>query len=486
MSRNKRYETIVIGTGIGGLFAAALMAKRGISILILKEKGYEPYLEKSGYRFVPFSNFTEKNLSKKLIELVFEELEISSSFSSIHLEESEKSKEVYYQVILPENRIDVLNNKEIFETELKREFKSEIKRILKFYDEIGDFRTILRNIKSTEVPAEFFPLRKYNPLRNWFLNIFFKRKDVRKRLVSFSEEFREFIKLQLISHGNLLSDQFSLLISTYILTRGVEGIDKSIDIERLKSKIINKYLDSGGEIEEIEKIKNIERRFKERFLINLSEEDRVLESKFLILNCPFRNILSFMKDEKGRIFKWKSLIRPYYVILPSFLGIQEKVVPVGMKDLIVSIFNPKRSYENGNLIYLSLSPKGNEEMAPRNKRALVVEYLIPFKNLNSRQKNYKKDLMTHLNHIIPFLEDYIDFIDFDWAEEQLSFWSYPHFIYGNAFNFDWRSGIIPNRFLKNLFFVGKENFPYLGLEGEIISGYITARQILNQLQFSKS
>jgi hypothetical protein len=33
---------------------------------------------------------------------------------------------------------------------------------------------------------------------------------------------------------------------------------------------------------------------------------------------------------------------------------------------------------------------------------------------------------------------------------------------------------------KNVYFVGKENFPYLGLEGEIFSGFMVAQQILEK------
>ena len=85
--------------------------------------------------------------------------------------------------------------------------------------------------------------------------------------------------------------------------------------------------------------------------------------------------------------------------------------------------------------------------------------------------------MKHLCHLIPFLENHIEFIDSDWGNELIRHWSYPHFIYESAFDYHWREGLVPTRISKNLYLAGNENFPYLGLEGEALSGWMVAREI---------
>jgi hypothetical protein len=35
---------------------------------------------------------------------------------------------------------------------------------------------------------------------------------------------------------------------------------------------------------------------------------------------------------------------------------------------------------------------------------------------------------------------------------------------------------------KNLYFIGKENFPYLGLEGEILGGWRVGKEILKKYE----
>jgi hypothetical protein len=88
--------------------------------------------------------------------------------------------------------------------------------------------------------------------------------------------------------------------------------------------------------------------------------------------------------------------------------------------------------------------------------------------------------MKHVNYLFPFLERFLEFADFDWTREQGGRWSYPHLLYEAAGEFDWREGLVPNRLSKDLYFIGKENFPYLGLEGEVLNGLRVAHEMLEK------
>ena len=88
--------------------------------------------------------------------------------------------------------------------------------------------------------------------------------------------------------------------------------------------------------------------------------------------------------------------------------------------------------------------------------------------------------MKHLFHLFPFLENYIEFVDFQWVSDHFSKWSYSHFLYESTSDFYWREGVVPIRMSKNMYFIGKENFPYRGLGGQVFSGLTVARQILKK------
>jgi hypothetical protein len=180
--------------------------------------------------------------------------------------------------------------------------------------------------------------------------------------------------------------------------------------------------------------------------------------------------------------KWILRIRPRYIVLPFFMGIREEVVPVGMENLLVSSTDLDKPPGKGNLVFVALSPRGDEMQAPEGRRALIAGSLLPYEEIDTVRNQdalaeHWNAVLEHLRRIIPFLEDHIEFIDADWMRDQVLCWSYPHFFYETRSPLRWRTGIVPTRFSREIYFVGKENFPYLGLEGEVLAGLMAGTQI---------
>jgi phytoene dehydrogenase-like protein len=254
-----------------------------------------------------------------------------------------------------------------------------------------------------------------------------------------------------------------------------------IDLERLKEKISKTFCQSGGRMEEVDGIEKIDRGWRRGFALMRKGEQGVVTSKCLILNSPLRSLSSILGKRKKWGSQWEEKIQPRYLLVPFFLGIHEKVVPVGMRDLLVSIFDLDRPYEEGNVLFIALSQKGDESDAPEGRRALTVESLVPIEKWKkSSMDEHQEKVLDHLRYLFPFLNEHMEFMEGGWADEQSSCWSYPHFIYETPSDFNWREGIVPHRLSRNLYFVGKENFPYLGLEAEVMSGLIVAKQILGK------
>ncbi|MGZ3604815.1 MAG: FAD-dependent oxidoreductase, partial [Thermodesulfobacteriota bacterium] len=187
-------------------------------------------------------------------------------------------------------------------------------------------------------------------------------------------------------------------------------------------------------------------------------------------------------DKKTKeLSKWQKKVKPMYVMIPLFLGIREKGIPVGMKDLLISILDLEKPYDDGNVLFLSLSAKGDETRAPEGKRALTVESLMNAEKWGQTLLvDYQQGVMKHLCHLFPFLESEIEFVDFKWASDHIRRWSYPHFLYEATSDFRWVEEVIPTRMTRNIYFVGKENFPPWGLAGEIFSGLTVAQRILKK------
>jgi phytoene dehydrogenase-like protein len=480
------YDVIVLGSGPGGLIAGALLARKNHSVLLLRERGYQTSYDRAGYRFSPFSNFSEMRLRPSLVQKVSRELGLpfqdgnSEEDSSVREDHGKSQRKVPFQVILPKARIDLFDEPSLLQMEWKREFRDELAQIGAFYEELELIQGLLRTEKNRDTSA-FFPIKRRAFIQKW-LSFLSTNYGTNKRLNSLSKEFKEFVHLQLISLGNFFSDTFPVPLTAHLLLHEERGEWVShMDLDGLEERLFDSFLRSEGEIEEIEKAERIEKGWKKGFTLSVEGDRRVFQSKFLILNSPLHFFSDILGNEKKSVSKWLMKIQPKYLLFPCFFGISEKVVPVGMGDLLVSMLDFGKPYEEGNVLFLSLSPKGDETAAPDGRRALTVQSLIPFGSWSQAAlTSHQESVMSHLNHLIPFLDRYLEFTDFEWAHEQLGRWSYPHFLYETTRAFNWREGVIPTELSNDLYFTGKENFPYLGLEGEVLSGLMAAEQILKK------
>ena len=484
-------EIIIIGCGLGGLVAGTLLSKRNHSVLLLKESGYQRSHREKGYRFVPFSSLSEKRLKPTFLQKVSQTLNLPLLTISPEEQGRDKSElniqkqKVAFQVILPRARVDLYSQRSQFQRELSREFPKEVIQIEGFYKEMENLRHLLVKMKIKEGPRSLFPFRPHSLIKRWLPFQLISKGGIDERLLPFSTEFRQFIQLQLISWGNLFLDRFPLALTAYVLLSNEESSEliSSLDIEEYEEKLLEGFVQAGGRVEEIERVERISKKWRRGFIVSLEGGRRVFRSKLLILNSPLHRLSNLMNGREKRLLRWEKRIQPRYVLLPFFLGIREKVIPAGMRDLLISVLDLKKPFDGGNFLLLSLSPKGDETNAPEGRRALTVESLVLFEDWDRTSLvEHQKKVMRHLEHLFPFLDRYIDFTDFNWASEQVPRWSYSHFLYKTTSNFHWREGVVPTRISKNLHFIGKENFPYLGLEGEVFGGLMVAEQILKRYQ----
>ena len=484
--KKDKYEIIIVGSGLGGLVAGTLLAREKRSVILLREKGYQPHFSRDRYQFIPFSNFSERCLNPSLVKRLVQRLDLTPGREFEGRDEnvpgrSAKGKaHVSFQVLLPKARIDLSPERSFLEREWKREFRSEVPRLEKFYDELG---ALVNRWKDKEEKDPFFPVKFPSPFEALFPLFSSSKRSGDRMLSSFSQEFRMFVRLQLISRGNFCFDRFPASLAAYLMMGGEQDpCGPSVNSNELEHMILRKFSESGGLIEEIEGVDKVDGGSRKDVSVSLKEDRKPFQSQFLIFNSPI-HALKHLRGEGGNpLAKWRQRIQPKYILLPCFIGIREKAVPVGMKDLLVSVIDLDKPPEKGNLILMTLSPKEDETQAPEGRRALIVGSLLPYEEFDAvRSRNafvdHQRAVINHLSHIIPFLEDHIEFIDFDWTKDQTLCWSYPHFLYEIRFQNRWRHGVVPTRLSRRVYFSGKENFPYLGLEGEILAGLIVGTQI---------
>src|SRR4030042_160596 len=194
----------------------------------------------------------------------------------------------------------------MLEMELKREFPKEVAQIENFYNEMEELQDLLKKEKAKEGPGSVFPIQPRSLIKRWWPFKALSEGRMDERFASFSREFREFIQLQLISWGNLYSDQFPISLANYILFHdGKDEWELEIDLESLKEKVLEKYFQSGGKIEEIEGVERLGRGWRKGVTLSLKGDERAFRSKFLIFNFPLHR-LSTLLGKKGRLLSKRS------------------------------------------------------------------------------------------------------------------------------------------------------------------------------------
>lgn len=488
MKQNQNeYEVLIIGSGLAGLISAVLLAKENLSVLILREEGYSSSYQRGGYRFQSFSNFSEKRIGLNLLKRLSQRLDIpfiqgqGEFLDDTKVNIKNQDQEVGLQVILPNGRIDISGERVLFEREMEREFPKEVENIRGLYDRIENFGKDLENLDTKATQGHMFPF-KPSSWRRWVSFDSFQKGDVDKKPLSFSKEFREFLKLQIISLSNLFSDRLPIASIYYLISKWMKDryvID--IGLEDFNNNILEKFLKLGGGIEEIKGIERLELNGERGIKTIFGSEGRRFRSRYLILNLPLCGLKKLLSDRPKFLSKLGKRIYPIYTIIPAFIGIKEEVVPVGMQRLIVSLRDLGRDYGMGNLLFIYLSQKNDEIYAPEGKRALTVQSVISHGRWNQDFIiEHRKGVKEHLEYLFPFIEEFIEFIDWNWVEDHYSCWSYPHFIYETDRDFKWREGIIPTRLSERVYFLGKENFPYIGLEGEVRGGFMVGEEIIKE------
>jgi C-3',4' desaturase CrtD len=182
------YEVVVVGGGIGGLTAAALLAARGVKVCLIEKEsrvgGCAASFQKFGYDFEPGAGLYASWQQGEIHERVFAELPVAPP-------------EVYplspaYVVRLPDRaEVWLTENTEEFEEGLRACFPECAEAAVNFYRELAPLSEALRgNTRPAPVPATSD--EQISPLILSAMN-----HAVAQHLTQTSQRFRRFIDAQL-------------------------------------------------------------------------------------------------------------------------------------------------------------------------------------------------------------------------------------------------------------------------------------------------
>ncbi len=345
-----KYDVAVIGAGIAGLAAAALLRRSGKNVVILdpadRAGGVVASAEAEGFRFT----------SGPVLTYGFEQGgAFSTLYAALGLGREAERIAPFYQVILPDRRITVSPDHQETLEELRREFPGEIDTAAEL------FRTV------SELARKGAKRRFSSSIQ--------KRRSAGNFLKSYqcSRELTAFFAVQSLFFYGLSLDHLSLELLVRLIDSAPFPLPGGFN--RVADRLLSAFQMSGGTWLPTEPCPEF--LLQAGRVAGLRTTRDIIESRNVLVNFPIGRFASVL-----------------------FLGIQEEVVPVGMLPSVIGISDYDRPEE---FFSLSLSTEEDKDAAPRGMRALSAS----FPPSATASAESPADLVDRISAVIPFLEDFL-------------------------------------------------------------------------------
>lgn len=396
MTRGSGYDVIISGSGPQYLIVSALLASRGLNLLLLPKLDGKRF-GRDGYNFSYenplFIDFGPDGIFAKVIS------EINLPFSNLKGEgQLFKDLSPFLQIVLPDYRIDIFQDEADLLDELCRELKGEDDLIISLFNEVNRVNSLINNSEGSSAIYKFRGLIKRVSLSGKKGKYLLKHYNPTARLLRFFD-------LLSIAFSGIGIEQIDALRLLSIL-RMLKGGGRSIigGAEVLNDLLIRRIKSDGGEFYEGD---------IEEFIIKGRRITGVKTSHGDRFDCK----VVVMVHQTGKRGYTTDSSRRFSL----YFGIEKDFVPSPMADYLILTKDYLKRAEADNLLMLSLTPLSDPGCAPSNKRGIIVTTLIPpSQDLSSSYaEGLRNHILDHLIWLMPFSEGHIEFIGDDLSLERL-------------------------------------------------------------------
>lgn len=346
-----KYDLIVVGAGLGGLAASALLSRKSKKVIVVEPEkvvgGALGTVEKDDFVFTTGPTLSFGFERGGAFQELYETLGIPHSASMLS---------PCYQVALPDRRITVYAEASETQEELRREFPGEIDTIARFYQDLRI--ETLRNSKY-RVAAYLSKRRKAGTF-------------VRK--YRFSPELMAFFDIQsLVFFHQHVSD---ISLASLMLLFDTIPLSMQGGFKKLLDQMLDVILKNGGEVRYCTPFPEIV--FRDGHAVGLKTPQDLAEADTILLNTEQQRTGSTL-----------------------FIGIRDEVVPMCMSQFVLCL--PDYA-QPSQYFTLSLNPKDDVGSAPKGMRAITASFPA-----DQHPCEVNDALLRQVGNLIPFLQKFLAF-----------------------------------------------------------------------------
>jgi len=500
ISNQSVFDTIVIGSGIGGLVTATQLAAKGASVLVLESYiipgGSSGYFEREGYRFdvgasMIFGFGTEgtTNLLTRALEAV-----------NVSLETIPDPVQIHYH--LPGDlELKVHRDYENFLQELTAHFPDQRQGIRKFYDECWKVFNCLNAMDLLSLEEIRYLTRVFfqHPLACLGLVKYLPQNvgDIARKYIS-DLQLLKFIDMECYCWSVVPADKTPMINAGMVFSdRHYGGINYPVGgVGKIAQKLVEGLEKAGGQIlykARVGKILVEKGKAVGVQLVNGKE----YRAKRIVSNATrwdtFEKLVPADQMPVAER-KWQQRYQKSPGFLSLHLGVKADVLPPGTECHHIVLEDWENMEDAEGTIFVSIPTLLDPNLAPEGYHVFhtfTPSWMEDWQGLSPRHYENKKEeaagcLIERLETIFPGLDAGLDYMEVGTPRSHRRFLN----------RMDGTYGPIPNRKLMGLlgmpfnrtaipglYCVGDSTFPGQGLNAVAFSGFACAHRIAVDLGF---
>ncbi len=415
-------DVAIIGAGMGGIATGALLADKGLKVVILEQAAKPGGL---------CAGFTRNGYSFQTAGNILNGFELGGGhermLAKLGLFISKTQLNPGLQLVLPNHRLNFSSAKLELLEEFEREFPENLDGIKKFW----------QKLEGLEKPFYDVYRQSYFRSPNTLKEKYTYYREIHRRLAKNYEgferspasllkktvgnpEFKRLLDILCFFYAQLPLEGCSSLFFAYLMglpRRGIFYIEGGI--QALLNQLINYITKHGGKIKCNSRVNNIITEGKKAVGVKLADGQSI-RARHIVANTTLWSVYEkLLETPPSLLKKFKHIaedITPQWQPFTVYLGVDEGILPNEMRENVFLLTDYQRLGDTGTL-FVSINPKTDKQRAPQGKRALTATCFLP-RDKWERGSNYKElkqqlmeQVIKSLGSLIPFIDEGIEFRD---------------------------------------------------------------------------
>ncbi len=403
------YDVIAVGAHLGALTAAALLARRGFRVLVVRHEALSGDYALEGMRLsrAPF-HFTAADTP--IARKVFSELALHQS-----IRQRAVTHDPAFQVVLPGHRLDLAIDPADRARELEREFPNVARALEAFFEREAQTREALDRVLDRDLilpPTTFLERRA---VAKAFEALSSTERDESDPLRAIPEEhlFRLVVHAPLRFSDAMDPDHAHGLRARRAFTSWcASGASFSGGLEGLRSLLVASIRAHKGEVLEQDKIDRL--HMSPRGVatgVRLAASGDDIGADYLLLGQDISSYLGMLPDRRllEALFErmGEPVVRYYRYTLN--LVVDADALPAGMAHDVFYVPRPEAPLSGANCLHLEAHRADDA-----GRRLLSVEALLPRRLVEDEDEaldTMRERIVSAIATLVPFLDEHLLYVD---------------------------------------------------------------------------